>query len=284
MRLICVGDSPKNMDGRPCSTLSEAVSEGGIFLRISGREGVLSALRNDQSDVAVIQQTSPDPLLIRTIRNNRFSLPILVIARNLTSQNVAEALAAGADDCVPITVGPVELLARLKAIVRRVMDHGVTSQIITVGRLTVKEDTREVLVDDELLPLTQGEYDIMSLMVRRRGSLLNKAAILSTLYAGREKPISKTIDVMVCRIRQKLRVRGIQKPFITSWGMGYRLNEEAFLPLGARAEDECEPVQQSTREASMPVAAGFGVTAAMAGEAEVRETVEKALRQPEPQA
>lgn len=262
MRLICVGDSPKNMDGRPCSTLSEAVSEGGIFLRISGREGVLSALRNDQSDVAVIQQTSPDPLLIRTIRNNRFSLPILIIARNLTANNVADVLAAGADDCVPITVGPVELLARLKAIVRRVMDHGVTSQIITIGRLVVKEDTREVLIDDEMLPLTQGEYDIMSLMVRRRGSLLNKSAILATLYAGRDKPVSKTIDVMVCRIRQKLRARGIMKPFITSWGMGYRLNEEAFLPFGARAEDEFGQPALLQKEASVPVAVGVGVTTA----------------------
>lgn len=261
MRLICIGDSQKNIDGRPCSTLSSAISKGHISLRISGREGVLSVLRHSPSDIAVIQQAQPDPMLVKIIRQNRFSIPILIIARHLTAESVSDVLAAGADDCVPITVDPVELLARLRAIVRRVSGVGVTSQTIRIGRLMLREDTREVLVDDDMLPLTHNEYDIMSLMVRRRGNLLNKSAILAALYADREKPASKTIDVMVCRIRQKLRKRGIQTPFKTSWGMGYRLNEEAFLPFGARQEDDVELARYPSRESSMPVTAGGNVTA-----------------------
>ena len=52
------------------------------------------------------------------------------------------------------------------------------------------------------------------------------------------------------------------KPFITSWGMGYRLNEEAFLPFGARAEDEFGQPALLQKEASVPVAVGVGVTTA----------------------
>ncbi|GBQ05904.1 response regulator transcription factor [Saccharibacter floricola] len=263
MRLICIGDSQKNADGRPCSTLSEAISKGHISLRITGKEGVLSALRHFPSDIAVIQQTQPNPMLVQMIRNNRFSIPILIITRESTAESVAAVLAAGADDCVSLTMDPVELLARLRAIVRRVSGVGVTSQTITIGRLMLREDTREVLVDDDMVPLTHNEYDIMSLMVRRRGNLLNKSAILAALYADREKPASKTVDVMVCRIRQKLKKRGIQTPFKTSWGMGYRLNEEAFLPIGARREDDMEFTPSPARETSMPITAGGNITAGL---------------------
>ncbi|QHI96509.1 DNA-binding response regulator (plasmid) [Aristophania vespae] len=253
MRLICIGDTQKNTDGRPCRALSMAISEGNILLRMSGREGILSMLRDFSSDIVIIQQTQPDPYLVRMIRANRFDIPIIIIARNLIAIDTAEVISAGADDCVSITIEPVELLARIKAVVRRGRGYGTTSQIITIGRLTVKEDTQEVLLDNDPILLTHAEYEVVSLMARRRGSLLNKSVILSALYADGNRPASKTIDVMVCRIRQKMRKRGIIEPFKTSWGMGYRLNENAFLPLGAREKDNLDVPNYVTKESSLPI-------------------------------
>lgn len=260
MRLICIGDTPKNTDGHPCKTLASAIQQGNISLRIAGKEGILGTLHDFPADIIVIQQEKPDIALVKLIRNNRFNTPILIITRTLTALSISNVLMAGADDCVSLVMEPVELLARLKAIVRRYYGTHINSQTTLIGRLKIREDTREVLLDDNSLMLTHGEYEIMSLMVKRRGSLLNKKVILNALYDESNRPVSKTIDVMICRIRQKMRKRGILEPFKTSWGMGYRLNEEAFLPFGARNEDDFETMRHFSKEASLPVSQGLNIS------------------------
>lgn len=259
MRLICIGDTQKNLDGRPCRTLSSVILKDSISLRMSGRKGILDNLRDFPSDAVVIQQNEPETSLIRIIRNKNATIPILIIARSLSPLNVSEALSAGADDCVSSIIEPIELSARLNALVRRNKNTALGNKSMTIGRLKVREETREIFLDDEPVMLTHGEYEIMALMVRRRGNLLNKSVILNALYTEETRPASKTIDVMICRIRQKLREKGIAEPFKTSWGMGYRLNEEAFLPLGARIEDEFSNPGHFSKETSLPVTGGLSI-------------------------
>lgn len=265
MRLICIGDSEKNLDGRPCSALSEAISLGEIYLRICGREGAVGAIRESPIDIAVIQQTAPNPRLLRVLRNNKVSSPVLIIARNINADSVADVLAAGADDCVSINIEAVELLARLRAIVRRVSGVGITSQMITIGRMKLNEDTREVLIDDEAITLTQVEYKIMSLFAHRKGGILNKDAIMSHVYAGKNLPQSKSIDVMMCRVRAKLVEKGIKAPFKTIWGVGYRLVEEAFAPLGSRDMNPDPHPHHSSNESCMPITPGIDISAPSKG-------------------
>ncbi|MDF7673478.1 response regulator transcription factor [Acetobacteraceae bacterium ESL0709] len=259
MRLICIGDTQKNTDGRPCKTLSTVILKEGISLWMSGREGILSTLRDFPSDVIVIQQIRPESSLIKIIRNNNFNLPILIIAQSLTALETSEVLSAGADDCVPLTIEPIELSARLNTIIRRNLRSHINSQMMRVGRLTVKEDTHEILLDDEPVMLTHGEYEIMALMIKKRGDLLNKSVILNALYTDENRPASKTIDVMVCRIRQKLKKKGIFEPFKTSWGMGYRLNEEAFFPLEAKIKNDFKNFHYLSKESSLPVTGGLNI-------------------------
>jgi two-component system cell cycle response regulator CtrA len=98
---------------------------------------------------------------------------------------------------------------------------------------------------------------VVELLTLRKTQVLSKEALLDNLYAGQEEPHAKIIDVMVCKIRKKLRDFGIIDPFITQWGIGYRLNEQAFIPLGARMSTHS--ATPASRETSLPVTRGINV-------------------------
>lgn len=257
MRLLCIGDSSTPGGIRPCHGLAEAAVEGALSLTMSGPEGVVETLRRSQYDLVVIQLAQPDTRLLRHIRNSRIPTPVIMIVRASTPTEVAEALSIGADDCVSAAIEPVELLARLRAIVRRTGGHDSLS--LHVGRMVVNVDRRQVRIDKRPLPLTPREYDVVELLTLRKNQVLSKEALLDNLYAGQEEPHGKIIDVMVCKIRKKMREFGIADPFITQWGIGYRLNEQAFIPLGARMSAHNASATPASRETSLPVTQGINV-------------------------
>ena len=257
MRLLCIGDSSTPGGIRPCHGLAEAAVEGALSLTMSGPEGVVETLRRSQYDLVVIQLAQPDTRLLRHIRNSRIPTPVMMIVRASTPTEVAEALSIGADDCVSAAIEPVELLARLRAIVRRAGGHDSLS--LHIGRMVVNVDRRQVRIDKHPLPLTPREYDVVELLTLRKNQVLSKEALLDNLYAGQEEPHGKIIDVMVCKIRKKMREFGITDPFITQWGIGYRLNEQAFIPLGARMSAHNASATPASRETSLPVTQGINV-------------------------
>ncbi|OUJ12188.1 response regulator transcription factor [Acetobacter okinawensis] len=257
MRLLCIGDSSTPGGLRPCHGLAEAAVEGALSITMSGPEGVVETLRRSQYDIVVIQLAQPDTRLLRHIRNSRIPTPVIMIVRASTPAEVADALSIGADDCVSSTIEPVELLARLRAIVRRTGGHDSLS--LHVGRMVVNVDRRQVRIDKTPLPLTPREYDVVELLTLRKNQVLSKEALLDNLYAGQEEPHGKIIDVMICKIRKKMREFGITDPFITQWGIGYRLNEQAFIPLGARMNAHNASATPASRETSLPVTRGINV-------------------------
>ncbi|MFT8775953.1 MAG: response regulator transcription factor [Gluconacetobacter liquefaciens] len=257
MRVLCVGEDSTRGNGRPYEGLSKAAVDGSVSITMSGSAGVVETLRRSHYDIVVIQQTSPDMKLLRHIRNSRVPTPVMVIALTSTPLEVAELLSIGADDCVPASVDPAELLARLRAIVRRVSGHD--SLTLHIGRLTVGVDRREVHVDSKPVPLTRREYDLVELLALRKTQVLSKETVLDSLYAGESEPYGKVIDVMICKIRKKMRNFGIDEPFTTLWGIGYRLNEVAFAPLGARANAVESRTGQPAKESCIPVMSGINI-------------------------
>jgi two-component system, cell cycle response regulator CtrA len=259
MRILCIGDSSVGGDGRPCNGLSKAAIEGAVSITMSGPEGSVETLRRSRYDIAVIQQISPNARLLRRIRGSRIPTPILVIAQSATAAAIAEVLSVGADDCVPASVDPTELLARLRAIVRRAGGHD--SLTLQIGRLTVSVGGREAHIDGKPVPLTRREYEVVELLALRKNQALSKEKVLDSLYAGQDEPSGKVIDVMICKIRKKMRSLGIDEPLTTQWGVGYRLNEDAFTPLGARMNDIDRAVSQGGRESCIPVTPGIAIMA-----------------------
>ena len=110
------------------------------------------------------------------------------------------------------------------------------SQVLRVGRLTLNMSQGKAFVDDQPVPLTRKEYEVLQLLAMRRGVTLSKEMFLDKLYGGLDEPEVKIIDVFVCKIRGKIKkLTGGDSLIDTVWGRGYVLRDP-----DARQVDEGE--------------------------------------------
>lgn len=161
---------------------------------------------------------------VRTLRGKGVDTPAIIYASNDASGAVVRALEAGADDFIVPKANDEELVARMKAVVRRA--NGVAKTAIELGRLTVDLNQRCILVDGRHVHLTDKEYVILETLALRRGRIVTKEHLMDALYAGQDEPLMKIIDVFVCKLRKKLGdMLGDSGLVETVWGRGYRISE-----------------------------------------------------------
>ena len=190
-------------------------------------------LRHYEYDVVVTGTPSGAQVgidLVRRIRAAKISTPIVLLSSDDDAPMRVRALAAGADDVVRRPFDPMELLARMQAIVRR--SKGFAEASLKVGPLVVRQDSREVSVDGREVRLTGKEYAILELLVLRRGMVLTKDAFLNHIYGGMDEPEAKIIDVFICKLRKRLGLAGGGSLITTVWGRGYMLKEPSDFAFG----------------------------------------------------
>lgn len=193
----------------------------------SGREG-LELLKLYEYDLVILDLMLPDipgSDILKQIRQRNDATPILILSGiNMPTKKV-ECFSVGADDYMTKPYDRSELVARVKAIVRR--SRGLADNIIKVGRMTINLSTKKVLIDDTLLPLTAKEYALVELLALKKGGTVSKESFLSQVYGGMDEPEIKIIDVFLCKIRQKIKkITGNETYIHTVWGRGYTLEEE----------------------------------------------------------
>ena len=180
-------------------------------------------LRHYEYDLVLSEGgASSSPDLLRRMRAARNATPVIVLCAH-DSQARVQSLAAGADDVLAKPFDPQELIARMQAIVRRV--KGFAEAALTVGPLTLRQDSHEVTVNGRDVKLTGKEYAILELLVLRKGTVQTKDAFLNHIYGGMDEPEAKIIDVFICKLRKKLGVAGADNLITTVWGRGYMLKE-----------------------------------------------------------
>lgn len=144
--------------------------------------------------------------------------PVLILtARDAWHEKVA-GIDAGADDYLAKPFHGEELLARLRALIRRA--HGRTSPVLACGPLTLDTRSGRASVDGEPLALTAHELRLLSHLMHRPDTLVSRAELTDHLYAQDRERDSNTIEVFIARLRKKLPPGLIE----TVRGMGYRLN------------------------------------------------------------
>jgi two-component system cell cycle response regulator CtrA len=181
-------------------------------------------MRDYEFDLVLLNLQLPDmdgSSLISRIRSANYHTP--VIALSAAPQPRLRALAAGADDVVARDIERAELIARIRAIVRR--SRGFSQSLLTIGNLTLNVDEREVVANGVPVHLTNKEFALLELLVLRRNMVMTKDAILSQLYGGMDEPDLKIIDVFVCKIRNKLAKAGLPNVISTVWGRGYSVKD-----------------------------------------------------------
>lgn len=179
-------------------------------------------------DMAVIDLGLPKMSgidVIRRIRERGCEYPILVLTARSRWQEKVEGLEAGADDYLVKPFHFEELMARLRALMRRVA--GSADSMLRCGSVELDTTSQEVTVDGRLLELTAYEYRLLQYLMVNVGKVISKAELTDHIYEEDADRDSNVIEVFIGRLRKKIDPDNSIKPIETLRGRGYRLNAPA---------------------------------------------------------
>ena len=162
--------------------------------------------------------------VLKRLRKSKISTPVLILSGQSSPEKKVRGLAGGADDYLTKPFDRAELVARIKALVRRSKGH--SESIIRTGAIEVNLDARTAFVNGKPLHLTGREYGILERLSLSKGTTLSKEQFLNHLYNGMDEPELKIIDVFICKLRKKIAEATNGDNYIeTVWGRGYVLRE-----------------------------------------------------------
>jgi len=158
--------------------------------------------------------------IIQKLREQGHKLPVLILTARSRWQEKVEGLEAGADDYLVKPFQMEELLARLKALLRRA--SGSPSTELSCGCITLKTDTQQVLQHDTIQDITAFEYRLLEYLMRHSNEAVSKSLLADYLYPHDDDRDSNVIEVLIGRLRKKLDPDGTLKPIETLRNRGYR--------------------------------------------------------------
>ncbi len=222
MRVLVVED-----EMRLAENIAAALRESAglaVDLADNGDDGILLAEHN-LYDLVILDLMLPGAdgqKIVRRLRKAGDETPILILSARSERTVVVELLNLGADDYLtkPFDLG--ELLARVKALIRR--GKGVKATILNVGRLSVNSVEQTVQCGGDLVDLSPTEYRILEYLGYRPRMIVSKRELLEHLYDYTWEHHSNVIEVHVSNLRRKLKAVGEATTVITVRGRGYRLD------------------------------------------------------------
>ena len=187
-----------------------------------GRQGLARALDGD-FDLVVLDVMLPVLSgfeLLRLIRK-RSTIPVIMLTARTAQEDRITGLNAGADDYLPKPFGPEELLARIRAVLRRVGKADLMeAQTISTGGVELNPQTREVWHQGESVEVTTIEFDILEFLMRSAGRIVSRDELTTILYQRESTPYERSLDVHISHLRKKL--EGADRTLIqTVRGVGY---------------------------------------------------------------
>jgi two-component system response regulator CpxR len=195
----------------------------------NGRDGLSRALEG-QYDLVILDVMLPvlDGFEVLRQLRKRSSVPVIMLTARTRERDRIAGLDTGADDYLPKPFGPDELMARIRAVLRRLGRVQLAQpEVFRVGTLELNSRTRKVGRPGRTIELTEIEFDILELLVRNAGRAVTRDEITAVLYRRESTPYERSLDVHVSHLRKKLEAEDtlIQ----TVRGVGYLLasGEEA---------------------------------------------------------
>ena len=162
--------------------------------------------------------------VLKHVRGSREQVPVLILSARTETTDKVRALELGADDYLTKPFWPEELLARVKARLRR-PTLTTTSGLLNIGPLRLNEDGRVAMIDGLPIELTRVEFDLLHALAKRPGAAVSRTWLVDHVLDADREGAERTLDVHVSRLRRKLGAAGSM--VVTVWGVGYRLQEKA---------------------------------------------------------
>ncbi|HEY0010642.1 MAG TPA: response regulator transcription factor [Candidatus Paceibacterota bacterium] len=193
-----------------------------------GTEGSYLA-RTNEYDVIILDNMLPEKsgvTVCTEIRRTGRHVPILILSVLNDSWRKVELLNAGADDYLIKPYSFDELIARIRALLRRPSD--VVGDIMTVDDLTLDTKQQSVRRGDKRIYLTRKEFMLLEYLMRHQGSVLSRGMIMEHVWDMTSDPFSNTIESHIRGLRRKIHLPGTLKLIHTVPGRGYKVDLEAY--------------------------------------------------------
>jgi len=197
----------------------------------NGEEGLHLAL-NNKFDLIILDVMLPDMNgveICRKIRLEKNTTPIMMLTARSEEIDKIIGLETGADDYLTKPFSIRELVARIKAVLRRteISNNHESDNIITWGSLSVDPVKRKVMLGDTKVELTPKEFDLLYLFITNPGRSYSREVLLSAIWGYEFSGYEHTVNSHINRLRAKIESDLSHPKFIlTSWGIGYRFTDE----------------------------------------------------------
>lgn len=199
---------------------------GFVVATASDGKGAIASARQLKPDLIVLDLGLPNIDGLDVIRALRMgsNVPVVVVTARADEADRVVGLELGADDYIVKPFSPKELVARVRAVLRRTDTARLGAEIIRAGELTLDIPRREVRLDDKAVVLTATEFDLLHALARQPGRVFTRGQLLEAIHGVAFESYERAIDAHVKNIRRKLEPES-QHPrwLLTVHGVGYKL-------------------------------------------------------------
>lgn len=234
---IIVDDDEKLQD-----LLGEFLASYGIeVIPLMDGARVLDTIRSKSPDVVILDNILPDADGLEMLKEIRkeFNTPVIMLSIRAADTDRILGLELGADDYLPKPHNPMELLARIKAVLRRVPAPEAPVQaaeplpkshaagaIVSVGLLSLDRSRYSIGFKDQTVALSTTEFKIMETLMAQPGQVMSREDLLTCLHGHETVGYDRTIDLHICNLRNKIAGLSADRSCIkTVWGVGYMFVE-----------------------------------------------------------
>ena len=210
-----------------CELVGEffAEQEIGLEFAYDGRRGLGRALSGEHDLLLLdVMMSGLDGFEVLRLVRRQSQLPVIMLTARTAKVDRLAGLDAGADDYLPKPFDPDELLAHVRAVLRRSRRTPKLEGRLEAGGMTLIPTAREAWCGGALLAITTAEYDILEFLARAAGRIVTRDELTAALYRRRASPFDRALDVHVGRLRKKLGAHG--GLIRTVRGVGYLLRAD----------------------------------------------------------
>ena len=227
--ILVVDDEPHIVE-----VLRDYLKQAG-FRVLTARDGqtALSVARHEQPDLVVLDLMLPGGLngldVCRSIRQDAglADTPIIMLTARTEETDRLIGLELGADDYVTKPFSPREVVARVRAVLRRAGRDGPPASVIRAGDLTVDVVKRSVTVEGQLVSLTPTEFDLLAVLARNPGRPFTRAQLMNMVYDIAYTGYDRAIDSHIKNLRRKIEPDPREPRYVlTVYGVGYKFEDQ----------------------------------------------------------
>ncbi|MCL4301685.1 MAG: response regulator transcription factor [Anaerolineae bacterium] len=202
---------------------------GCIVLTAETGKAALAVARAEKPNLIVLDLGLPDMdgLDVTRALRKESNVPIIMLTARGEESDKLVGLELGADDYLTKPFSPKELIARIRAVLRRAEATPVTEELIRIGQLTLDVPRMRVTLDDHLIELTPTEFELLAALARQPGRIFTRSQLLDAVHGVAFESYERAIDAHIKNIRRKLEPDPREPRYIlTVYGVGYKFADE----------------------------------------------------------